>query len=169
MYGCEEPELLNSAFREVASGEESRYGLSKRTDLLRVGVAFTAAKSAARVLSFGVVVEVVGVWPLNCADSSSYCFRSLDNWLCISELFLTYQLLFCLLLSLLCLDSRLARGEGQNSLSSTTFLLFGLRTQRFQSRAKRFQRSGYGSIVVGGKVEGNSALTFEERQFDVVG
>jgi hypothetical protein len=72
--------LLNKAFREEASGEESRYGLSKRTDLLRVGVAFRAAKSEAREEELGVVVDVVGVWPLNCADRSSYCLRSLGSW-----------------------------------------------------------------------------------------
>jgi hypothetical protein len=88
VYGCEEPEVevLNRAFREVSSGEESRYGLSKRTDLFRVGVAFRAAKSEAREEELGVVVEVVGVWPLNCADSSSYCLRSLGSWVWRSEI-----------------------------------------------------------------------------------
>jgi hypothetical protein len=73
--------------REASSGEESRYGLSKRTDLLRVvwGVEVAAAKVDARDESFGVVVAVVGVWPLNCARSSSYCLRSLGSWVCRSD------------------------------------------------------------------------------------
>jgi hypothetical protein len=70
--------------REASSGEESRYGLSKRTDLLRVvcgGVEVAAAKVEDRDESFGVV----GVWPLNCAWSSSYCLRSLGSWVCRSD------------------------------------------------------------------------------------
>ena len=56
---------MNKAFREVlSSGEESRYGLSKRTDLLRAVDVAAAAKVGARVASFGVVVvAVVEVWP----------------------------------------------------------------------------------------------------------
>jgi hypothetical protein len=84
-------EEAKRAVREVSSewGEVSRYGrASKRTDLLlRVvgGVCFAAVKVEDRVLSLGVVVDVVGVWPWNCADSSSYCLRSFGSWLCRSE------------------------------------------------------------------------------------
>lgn len=84
VYGCAVDAVdveLNSAFREVSSeGEVSRYGASKRTDLLRVGVCFAAVKVEDRELSLGVVVDVVGVWPWNCADSSWYCLRSFGSW-----------------------------------------------------------------------------------------
>jgi hypothetical protein len=85
--------------REASSGEESRYGLSKRTDLLRVvwGVEVAAAKVEDRVGSFGVVVAVVGVWPLNCAKSSSYCLRSLGSWVCRSDILFPLRQSLCFL------------------------------------------------------------------------
>jgi hypothetical protein len=89
VYGCAvDAEVeLNRAFRDVvSSGETSRYGASKRTDLLRVGVCFAAVKVEDRDAELGVVVDVVGVWPWNCASSSSYCLRSLGSWVCRSEL-----------------------------------------------------------------------------------
>jgi hypothetical protein len=69
VYGCAVAGAvdveLKRAFREVSSeGEESRYGASKRTDLLRVvGGCFAAVNVEDRELSLGVVVDVVGVWP----------------------------------------------------------------------------------------------------------
>jgi hypothetical protein len=86
--------------REASSGEESRYGLSKRTDLLRVvcGVEVAAAKVEDRDESLGVVVAVVGVWPLNCAWSSSYCLRSLGSWVCRSDALLFLSVTCSLLL-----------------------------------------------------------------------
>jgi hypothetical protein len=68
VYGCAVAEAeveLKRAFREVSSeGEVSRYGASKRTDLLRVvGGCFAAVKVEDRDASLGVVVDVVGVWP----------------------------------------------------------------------------------------------------------
>jgi hypothetical protein len=85
--------------REASSGEASRYGLSKRTDLLRVvwGVEVAAAKVEDRVGSFGVVVAVVGVWPLNCAKSSSYCLRSLGSWVCRSDILFPLRQSLCFL------------------------------------------------------------------------
>jgi hypothetical protein len=107
VYGCavDAAEVeLNRAFRDVvSSGEASRYGASKRTDLLRVvGVVFAAVKVEDRVLSLGVVVDVVGVWPWNCADSSWYCLRSFGSWVERSESLLPHLSVHSLLLS--CLD-----------------------------------------------------------------
>jgi len=91
--------LPKRAFREVvSSGEASRYGLSKRTDLLRDGVVFAAAKSEAREVSLGVVVDVVGVCPLNCADSSWYCLSSFGSWVCMSDVLLRGFCQQCVLL-----------------------------------------------------------------------
>ena len=105
VYGCceaaaAEPEFPKRAFREVvSSGEASRYGLSKRTDLLllRAGVVFAAANSEAREVSLGVVVDVVGVCPLNCADSSWYCLRSFGSWVCRSDVLLRGSCQQCIL------------------------------------------------------------------------
>lgn len=163
---------LNRAFRDVvSSGEESRYGASKRTDLLRVGVCFAAVKVEDRELSLGVVVDVVGVWPWNCADSSSYCLRSLGSWVeRVDTLFFTHQSRFFLLA--FCfrsfapthLSPHLLLSWWENSLSKYTLLLFSLRTQRLQSRTQRLQRSRYISIslVVRRQVKRSRALTFEE-------